>query len=504
MKKPFISRSREHCGEHGMTMILVAAAMVAIIGMAVLSIDVITLYLAKEEAQRSADAAALAAARILSLSGITGDPANLTSNWGAICGASGVATLQAQALVAQNIVGNQTAPTVAVTYSAGTNGTVGAGTTDCTSLATSAFGVNPLVTVKVTQAGLPNFFSRIWTRSGNSISATATAEAFNPSQMFTSGGNQAASGTIIPVWPRCVKPWVIPNQNPLIPGPIGTYYCNMAGGPGACHTLVGLTDGSITDPGISLNGGDGTHVIGETFWLVPDCNHPNPNNCVPLAPTQANFSPAPGYTYAQVPPNLLSLPGQVGTPVAIPSCSTGDPYEDAIEGCDSPISYQCGVKDANVVDLTKHNPGVNSIANAVACLIHQTDTTNTTSSSGQDYLKTTGTFGDPSAYPFLILAGSSNPLGGGLAGTPITSSNSIVSLPIYDQTEATVPNPPPNTAATNVTFVGFLQVFINAVDGNGNRLVTVLNVTGCGNGTNPPGSPVSGSSPVPVRLITPP
>jgi hypothetical protein len=42
------------------------------------------------------------------------------------------------------------------------------------------------------------------------------------------------------------------------------------------------------------------------------------------------------------------------------------------------------------------------------------------------------------------------------------------------------------------------------VDLSGNRLVTVLNVTGCGNGTNPPGSALSGSSPVPVRLITPP
>ncbi len=57
-------------------MVLVALAMVAIIAMAALSIDVITLYLAREEAQRSADAAALAAARVISLSGMTGDPSN--------------------------------------------------------------------------------------------------------------------------------------------------------------------------------------------------------------------------------------------------------------------------------------------------------------------------------------------------------------------------------------------------------------------------------------------
>ena len=73
-------------------MVLVAVAMVAIIAMAALSIDVITLYLAKEEAQRAADAAALAGAQVISLSGLTGDPTNDTSNWAAICGTNGSAT----------------------------------------------------------------------------------------------------------------------------------------------------------------------------------------------------------------------------------------------------------------------------------------------------------------------------------------------------------------------------------------------------------------------------
>src|ERR1700751_580901 len=119
MKKPAIPKSpaapslAAHDNERGITMVRVAAAMVAIVGMAALSIDVVTLYLAKEEAQRSADAAALAAARVLSLSGLTGDPTNSSSNWGAICGGSGgTATLAAQAVAAQNIVGNQTAPTI--------------------------------------------------------------------------------------------------------------------------------------------------------------------------------------------------------------------------------------------------------------------------------------------------------------------------------------------------------------------------------------------------------
>lgn len=494
MKKPLICSPRQSHSESGITIALVAVAMVAIIGVAVLSIDLVTLYLAKEEAQRTADSAALAAARVLSLSGITGDPSNETSHWGAICGPGGVAEKEAQAVATQNAIGTLTAPTVTVTYSAGTNGTVGAGTSDCTTLSASAFGVNPLITVHVSQAGLPNFFSRFWERSGNTITATATAEAFNSSN--SDSGNQT-TGTIIPVQPRCVKPWVVPNLDPL----------NPAGCTNNCTGFVDRTSGTIQHPGISLNGTGGTGLIGEKFWLVSDCFHGDPNYCNLLSDSggntvqpQANYNDGSGYQ--EGPPNILGVPGQVGTPVtAVPSCSSGDPYEEAVEGCDSPTNYQCGVQNANAVDLRRHNPGVNSITNAVECLIHQTDATNITSSSGQDYLSTTGTFGAPSSYPFQILAGTGNPLAGSLAHKPITSSNSIVSIPIYDQ--VATPTIASN-AVTTLTFIGFLQVFVNAVDANGNRLITVLNVSGCGNGTNTTGNPVTGTSPVPIRLITPP
>src|SRR5882724_1319411 len=107
--------------ERGITMVLVAVAMVAIVAMAALSIDVVTLYLAREEAQRSADAAALAAARVLSVSGITGtaNPSTDTASWISICGGSGsVASQTAQAVAIQNGVGSAAPSTVQVTYSA--------------------------------------------------------------------------------------------------------------------------------------------------------------------------------------------------------------------------------------------------------------------------------------------------------------------------------------------------------------------------------------------------
>jgi hypothetical protein len=153
----------------------------------------------------------------------------------------------------------------------------------------------------------------------------------------------------------------------------------------------------------------------------------------------------------------------------------------------------------NRVDLDE-NPGAgtNDTMNGVSCLINEGDATDR-QPDGQDQFNPL--MGQPSAYPFQILAGRSSPLvtSGLRRGSPITSSTSIVSLPIYDDGAVTI-----RPGTTSITIVGFLQVFINSVDEWGNVDVTVLNVAGCGNGTNATGNPVTGSSPVPVRLITPP
>src|SRR5579863_3917379 len=285
MKKPvipksFVAPSLAGGGQQrGITMVLVAVAMVAIIGMAALAIDVVTLYLDREEAQRSADAAALAAARVLSVSGITGDPSNATGNWGQICGPAGLATQAAQAVVGQNIIASSVAGTINVSYSAGSGGAI-TSNADCSTLATTAFGVNPLVTVKVTRTGLPTFFSRIWGNASNSVSATATAEAFNPSNSGNVG-NQT-SGSLTPVQPMCVKPWVVPNQDPLHPA--------GCSGQGGCDSLVN-PDGSIRHPGITLGGLGTNGVIGENFWLNADCKLGGSGGCtLRQSSPQANFN----------------------------------------------------------------------------------------------------------------------------------------------------------------------------------------------------------------------
>jgi len=493
---PFTQAARHR--ERGITMVLVALAMVAIIAMAALSIDVVTLYLAKEEAQRSADAAALAAARVISISGITGtgNPSTDTSSWAAICGTGGVATQTAQAVGKQNSVGHIAPATVTVTYSAGSGGSFGS-STNCSGL-TAAFAVNPMVTVQVTRGSLPNFFSRVWGRTGNSVSATASAEAFNPSNSGNVGNGP--TGTITPVQPRCVKPWVVPNRDPMSPAPNKGNYCDQGGG--ACNTLVSTATGSVTHPGISVNN-NSSGVIGERFWLSPDCSHTG-STCTLRTPSPVgNYYDSSRRPWLEQPPSLQYLPGEapVVGPVAVASCaSSGSAYERAIGGCDQSTVYQCGVQSSsssspNRVDLDE-NPGAgtNDTMNGVTCLIHEGDATEE-QPDGQDTLNL-------SSYPFKILAGTSNPFG--LASSAsISSSPSIVSLPIYDDSVGSINtkgSPPP---PTNVTIVGFLQVFINSVDQWGNIDVTVLNVAGCGNGSAAAGSPVTGSSPVPIRLITP-
>lgn len=473
-------------------MALVALAMVAIISMAALSIDVGTLYQASAEVQRAADAAAMAGARTISMSGLTGDPTNGgsggTVSWSEICGGpTSPASLAGIAIGQQNTVA-RLAPTVTILYSAG-SAAAGSGGNDCSSI--SGFGVNPVVTARVQQTNLPIFFARIFSLipgvnySGSGVSATASAEAFNSSN----AGSYA-------VQPRCVKPWVLPNLDP-------------AGGScsSGCPGFVNTSDGAINRPGILA---DGSGVIGEQFWLIPDCSQPggSPNVCSllqtpqPLAnQTVVNELGFPNSTVGSLEylPALIS--GSSSASTAVPACSgysVSGNYAQAIAGCDQATQYQCGTAQANAVDLTENpvHPNKNGdTTNGGQCLIHEDPGTY----SGQDQLLAAvgGNF------PFQIQAGANNPLvlapGGLSANTLITSSTSIVSLPIYDQISSAISQ----NGANKITIVGFLQVFINSVDPYGNVNVTVMNVTGCApnGGSNPS---FNGTSSVPIRLITSP
>jgi hypothetical protein len=472
MLPPLIRRPKTQRGvaaskEVGFTLALVTVSLVAIIAMAALSIDIGTLYQAKAEAQRAADAGALTGARVISISGITGDPVNGSTDgsWAAICGgATSPASLAAINVGQKDLIGG-VAPTVTVYYGAGGAGTFNA---DCTA-AGGNFGVNPVVKVTAQRTNLPIFFARVFSLfgssfAGTSVSATASAEVYNPS-----GSSLLASG-MIPVQPRCVKPLIVANYDP-----------------GNNGNLLVNSSGTIFSPGINQLGGG---VIGETFTVFADCGGPAKPNChvghMPDNPPSGTLSGSPQGANVDYIPALVS-----GNPGAVPACSTASAFQQAMGGCDQTTVYSCGVSLFTPADLTINPSGsTGDTATAAQCLIHS-------SSGGQDTLAG----GTTPTFPFQIQAGGGNPLKnvGVTAGDTITSSSSIMTLPIgyFGSTKLAGTQP-------LVTIGGYLQVFVQSINPNGDLVVTVLNVAGCGN-TVPGGATyITGTSPVPVRLITPP
>jgi len=437
-------------GERGVTMILVVLAMLSMLGIVALAIDVITLYSARSETQRAADAGALAAAKMLVDMGVTTDPTATVPTAAQI----DAATKPAQSVAVQSVIAGRQVQTadVALTFP-------GSGT--------PTFNINPQVTVTVQNTNLPTFFSRIWSRTPLAVRASATAEGFNPSNSASVGG-----GTAVPVIARGVKPFLIPNCDPNL--------AHTGVACGGAATFFNSVTGAITNPGPAPAG-----IIGETFTLISDCTGPG---CIPGPPTT---SPPATVNYYPVQMSLAAS--------ACPSlCGGGTTFEGYIE-CYNPTPISCRT--------TATSPAVNQLLlddtvfpdghfgpaqSGVECLIHQSPGT------GQDTLNPV----PPLSYPLPIQVGNNHPLAGTALSTGdlVTTSDSLVTIPVYDQTGAS--DRP--TSATGVNVIGFLQVFIqDAFQGGGPKAgqfdVTVINVSGCGNSAS--GAPVSTGSSVPVRLI---
>ena len=215
--------SSESNHEQGIILTLVAVVMLGVVGaMAALSIDVVTLYTARSEAQLAADSAALAAARVLANSGMTSDPT------GGLTAAAEVQRRRSRRSGGDAEPGGRKEP-------------VGDG-----SSSPPVFGgttTNPTVTVRVQRTDLPTFFARIWGTRQLTVAASATAEAYNPS------GADAGLAPI-PVAPICVKPWLLPNLSPTAAG--GQIF-TPATGAIADTTLLGWSTTTTTPTTVSLS-----------------------------------------------------------------------------------------------------------------------------------------------------------------------------------------------------------------------------------------------------------
>lgn len=433
-------------------MVLVAISLVSLLAMAALAIDVVTLYVARSEIQRAADAAALAGAKAVADSGVTTLPPGDSNLAAATTLARTMAASAVTAMLNANppinqVAGQTITPSTSVTFPGTANPT----------------NSNPYVTVTLKVTTLPTFFSKIWGNRAATVSATAAAEAYNPANVQN----------FVPIAPKGVKPWLIANSDP-----------NNFGLP-----FVSLATGVIeTIGGGSVSGS----VIGETLNLTADCTAPNctliDNPPKSKANLQVDYVPA-------------LITANTGANVCPSACTGANPYEQSIECADLSTSYQtlsCGGSGGtNTVtwDNGTNPGGLGGLSDlGTECLIHATAAGR---NKGQDLLNP-GPWPD---NPMQITAQS-----GAQNGNLVTTSNSIVTIPIVDVT------PPFPASGSALTVVGFLQGFINEVHRNGPSAgdieVTVLNIAGCGSASTKlaaaPITGAAGTSPVPVRLITPP
>jgi hypothetical protein len=406
---------------------VVAAVIVAVLGMAALAIDLIALYVAHGQAQRAADAAALAGAKMFVTSGFTSNPsAWMLSN---VCqtsgpGAAAAANQQAEAIAkANNIAGQQvTVQSIKCPFSTLTN---------------------PTITVKVQQTGLPSYFAKVWGQTMNSVSATSTAEAYNPSAPT---GPTAITTSI--------KPWLISNCVPGSAPPCAAYY------------FINPTDDSLNTPNV---------YIGQSFSFSQF--------------TSAGGT-APGY-YVITPPQEATLcPSPSANPAG--SCSSvsgGGVYDNIACTQTTPEQLSCG--DRVTIDTTTGTVPTESATSAGAqCLIHAG--TAGLLGQGQDVIVLAA-----SGSSIEIDAGTNNPNTTFAAAQTknISRSDSIVTVPIFDSTI----NPCPGGACAPQHIIGFLQLGVQYVNPAGGIQAVIINVAGCGaNGTGVSGG---GVSPVPVRLI---
>ena len=451
--------SRQRQNEQGQTIILVAISLVSLLAMAALAIDIVTLYLASSEIQRAADATALAAAKAIADSGVTTLQATDPTLPGAQTLAQNMATAAVTGLMSASAVNW-------VAGAAPTLNTITPIPIDWTRQG------NPHVTISLRSSNLPTFFSKIWTGTPPSVTATATAEVYNPANL----------PTFTPITPLSLKPWLVANADP-----------NNAIQP---TPFVTLGTGAVEE-----------NVIGEQLNIIADCMNSNPNKCL----LRGGHNP-PKATRATLEVDYVPL--QVSSPPnsknVCPACAGGTTdYEHSIACADATtyVAPTCGGSatngPTNAVWADTFNPrGIAGLsATGTECLINAGGPGPWDGSTNlQDQLTIPGW----PASPVQIKAGS-----GALAGNLVATSSSIVTIPIIDISMGTG-NFPASPGA--VLVVGYIQAFINQINPVGGPFpagdinVTVLNIAGCSD-TDNGAIPViggSGTSPIPVRLITPP
>ncbi|HET7215932.1 MAG TPA: pilus assembly protein TadG-related protein [Terriglobia bacterium] len=210
-----IKVNRRFAKETGSILLMVAFSMVVLLGVSALAIDLVNFYLARNQAQRAADSAALAGAYAFIQSGcLTGG-----------CTSGGqqetLGQQYAEASGAQNYVAGQIASIqnsdISFSYPS---------------------PQEPQITVVVRRA-VPTFFAKIFGIQAANVDATATAEAYTP------GGSGSGSQGF---YASCIKPFLVPDCDPTHDD-MNNANCSGRG------YFFDPNDGHVLHPGLYSQGG---------------------------------------------------------------------------------------------------------------------------------------------------------------------------------------------------------------------------------------------------------
>lgn len=439
--------------ERGSALVFFAFFILFLMGAAALAIDLGMLYVARNEAQRSADAAALAGASVF-----TG-----TCTLNASCESSASQSLAAQDAVAA----------AKANYVAGEPGSVdcalttGYSSTSCPGIQftdPTGQGNEPQITVTVQRTGISLIFARMFGMRTGNVSAKATAEA------YMGAGAQSA-----------VTPFLLPNCDPLSvdasaasAADLNPYCYDPATGKSGTLAYF-IHDGKVVSPQIYT--GTSAGALGMPWTLHYAYNGFTSNASGSVAPSQWS---------------MVSFPDSSGNF----SNSNSNLVSEIESGPPPGVSIGCG---AMLQTVTGNRPvpidkAVNTKIGAQGDGLNQ----------GQDYLTppTNGVTDQP--YPKSFYGGdffSITPGGGGGAFPgSLGQSRSIILAPLFN---ANTLNPGNQTVQVDGFAVLFLD-YSEVSQGQETIQANILNLIPCsGSGVNGTGTGTvsSDASPIPIRLI---
>jgi Putative Flp pilus-assembly TadE/G-like len=444
------AQGRRRRSSRGVALVTFTFATMILMGTSGMAVDLAYLYTARAEAQRAADAAALAAANDFANSGYTSGllSAGQVEN---------LAAADAAAVGNTNLILGASPEMEATTFA--DSCPLPAGADGCFDLSVPN---DPRVTViaqRTTAHGnpLPLFFMKMFGIPTADVSAAATAEAYNPS---SSGGP--------PINMQNLKPWLTPNCDPkhVVASTDSRANPNCQADTNDDYSYIIYPPGSANAGQVVFPGQDPAGVVGEQFILKPG------------SPSQA---PAPSQFYPiYLPQSYTSVcPAGASTSTSSNGGGSASLYEQNIE-CWTPQTYTCGQQSISIASGNMVGP----TSSGVDVLIHQGS-----DGTGQDIL-------DLSLVPFEITAGANNPYYS--EGQVVTSSDSVVVVPLYDGSNLC----PGGSCSSTVDVQGFLQVFIaGEYPPSGTVTSYVMNAGGCGNQQPGAVSVDAWANPVVVRLI---